>query len=273
MNLFTRSIIFILFGSLSVGYSQLQRVNHLSGTETVGSVQVTVKGKGQVETLQYCGDDTGPYYLGYNYANPTCGDGSYTFSFSRPVNEIVVNLSALSHSSYYDEEARFYINGVHVRVDKLGTANSCGEGLCILTPEGNILPCRDCSGSGVNGLKFKGPITTFTIECKIISDQPMGFVAGVWINAKPVENEMTLTNYSLKFEESSAGPAKLAIIEGDLENAELTITDRNGMKYPLFYRTIEKNRIVLDLCDLRRGEFNLEIKNGDKIENQKLLIL
>jgi hypothetical protein len=265
--------IFSIIGFTMVNGQQIVKIDHLSGPKLYKGISVNVTSKGKIETLQYCGDDTGPYYLGYNYANPQCGDGSYTFSFSQPVSEITVNLSALSHSGSYDEEARFYINGVHVNVTNLGTPNGCGEGLCILTSEGNVLPCRDCSGSGVNGLKFKGEIKTFTIECKIISGEPMGFVAGIWFNAKPVENEVTLVNYSLKYEESTAGPTKLVVIEGDLENAILTITDKNGMRYPLFYRTVEKNRIVLDLCDLRKGEFNLEIKNGDKIENQKLLIL
>ncbi len=275
MNHFTRHFIFLFFiiSCSSILNAQLEKIDHLSGSKLIKGINVSVSAKGQTETLQYCGDDTGPYYLGYNYANPKCGDGSYTFNFSQPVNEIVVNLSALSHSNSYDEEARFYINGNHVKVDRIGTQNGCGEGLCTITSEGNILPCRDCSGSGVNGLKFKGPITSFTIECNIVSGEPMGFVAGVWFNAKPVTNEVTLVNYSLKLEESSAGPAKLAVIEGDLENAILTITDKNGMKYPLFYRTVEKNRIVLDLCDLRKGEFNLEIRNGTQIENQKLLIL
>jgi len=248
----------------------LQRINFIQGTKKINGIDVTVKGSGQVDSLQYCGDDTGPFYLGYNYANPVCGTGSYTFTFSKPITEVVVNLSALSHSSSYDEECRFYVNGVHAEVKMLGKNNSCGEGLCIITNEGNIIPCRDCSGSGVNGLRFKGSITSFTIECKIISGVPMGFVAGLWVDAKPTKEESTLTNYALKFEESTAGANQLIVIEGDLINAVITIKDLNGREFPLFYRTIEPNKMVLDLGDLRKGEYILEIKNGNKTETQKI---
>src|SRR5690348_102351 len=99
MKISTKHLILVLF--LIVGYAvtyaqQLVKIDHLSGSKQYKGINVNVTSKGQIETLQYCGDDTGPYYLGYNYANPTCGDGSYTFSFSQPVSEIVVNLSALS---------------------------------------------------------------------------------------------------------------------------------------------------------------------------------
>jgi hypothetical protein len=277
MNIFTKINLFlflVVMGFQSFAYSQsLQRIEHLRGTKQINGIKVTVSGKGQVDSLHYCGEDGGPFYLGYNYAKPHCGDGTYTINFSEPVSELVINLSALSHSNSYDEEARFYVNGVRVQIKTPGTKNGCGEGLCIITSEGNILPCRDCSGSGMNGIKISGPITTFTIECKIVNGEPMGFVAGIWMNAKPAVVENTLVNYSYKFEESAAGAAKLLVLEGNFENAELSIKDKNGMKYPLFYRSVETNKIVLDLGDLRRGEFILEIKNGAQIENQKILIL
>lgn len=273
MNKILRSLlIIILAGQCWVHTQNLERINHIRGTKKINGLMVTVQGKGQVDSLQYCGDDTGPFYLGYNYSNPECGKGSYTFTFSKPVNEIVVNLSALSHSSTYDEECRFYINGVHAEVKTIGKNNGCGEGLCNINSEGNILPCRDCTGSGVVGLKFTGPITTFTVECIIISGVPMGFVAGVWFDAKPVKEEITLVDYSLKMEETSAGNNKLAIIEGDFSNAIITIKDTNGREYPLFYRSVDANKIVLDLGDLRRGEFILEIKSGNKTETQKIII-
>ncbi len=273
MNIIVRSLLIICITYQCGAYAQnLQRILHLRGNKKINDVVVTVQSKGQVDSLHYCGEDTGPYYLGYNYTNPECGTGTYTFTFSKPVNEVVVNLSALSHSSSYDEECRFYINGVHAEVKMLGGNNSCGEGKCILTNEGNILPCRDCSGSGVNGLRFKGPITTFTVECKIISGVPMGFVAGVWFDPKPAKEESTLTSYSLKLDESSAGINKLAVIEGELQDAIITIKDINGKEYSLNYRSVEPNKIILDLGDLRRGEFILEIKNGNKTETQKIII-
>ena len=274
MKLLRPIILIVCTAWMSLVYSQkLEQITFLHGSKTINGIKVSVKGEGQVDSLQYCGEDTWPFYLGYNYKNPECGDGTYTIKFSQPVSEIVVNLSAMSHSDSYDEECIFYINGQKVKVGKLGTNNGCGEGLAILTNEGTILPCRNCCGSGVNGLKFKGPISTFAIECKILLGAPMGFVASVWFNSKPMADENTLVNYSLKYEESTAGDGRLAVIEGDLENAELTIRDKNGSLNPLFYRCIEKNKIVLDLGDLRKGEYLLEIKNGGKVESQKIFIL
>src|SRR5258705_3980384 len=107
MKIFTKHLSFLFFcilGSSMMNAQKLSKVDHISGPKLINGINVNVTSKGQIETLQYCGDDTGPYYLGYNYANPKCGDGSYTFNFSQPVSEIVVNVAALSHSGSYDEE-------------------------------------------------------------------------------------------------------------------------------------------------------------------------
>lgn len=248
----------------------MERILHLRGTQVINGISVKVSKSGRVDSLHYCGEDTGPYYVGYNYVNSAADDGSYTFTFSKPVDEIMINLAAMSHSSSYGEEARIYINGAHYRFTKVGTNNSCGEDLCIITREGDISPCANCSGSGTNGIKIKGPITTLTIEAHIILGQPMGFVAGVWMAGKGEEE--TLKNYKAALSENAAGIGKELVIEGNLQNAEINLKDSNQNPVTIHYRSIEKNKILIDASELEPGEYMLEIKQNNQTEKQKLLV-
>ena len=265
----------LLIFSIIYGHTYAQdmvRIPHLRGTKIFNGIQVKVTSKGKVDSLHYCGADTGPFYIGYNYGNTGAGDGSYTFTFSQPVNEVMINFSALSHSSNsYNEEARIYINGQHYKIKQLGTQNSCGEGLCILTPNGDLRPCMECGGSGTSGIRIKGPVSTLTVECKIIMGEPMGFVAGVWFGGKAT-NQETLTSYTATLGDNAAGMGKELVLEGNLGNAEIRIKDSQGKPITLSYRSIESNRIVLDFTDVPAGEYLLEIEQDGQIEKQKLFI-
>lgn len=272
MNRKNTSILFLLLFSMmaSIHSQQLTRIRHLSGTQVINGIGVTVTQSGKVEELQYCGDDTGPYYLGYNYSSPGAGDGSYTFTFTKPVDEIVLNLAAMSHTSgSYGEQAKVYVNGVHYVFTSLGTLNNCGEQMAIITREGDISPCAECTGSGTNGVKIKGPITSIKIEGDIIFGEPNGFVVGVWMSGKAND---AMVSYKADLGESAAGEGKELYITGPLENAKVVIKDANGNPLSITYRTIEKSKLVINASEWPSGEYILEIEQNKKIERVVLKI-
>jgi hypothetical protein len=264
------SALVVLFFSNSLYAQQLQRILHLRGTKTINGIGVTVTKTGKADSLHYCGEDTGPYYVGYNYANTGAADGSYTFTFSKPVDEIVLNLAAMSHSTgTYAEEARIFVNGAHYRFTKLGTSNNCGETMAIITREGDISPCANCTGSGTNGVKIKGPITTITVECNILSGEPMGFVVGVWMSGKASDN---MVSYKTNLTESDAGEGKELLITGPLENANIVIKDSQGNPMAITFRTKEKSRLTINISEWPKGDYILEIEQNKKIEKTTIKI-
>ncbi len=276
-SLISRSILGVLvlavghLGIISASAQNQNRILHLKGTQIINGISVTVSSKGNVDSLHYCGEDTGPYYLGYNYKNKGAKNGSYTFSFSEPADEVIINLSAMSHSNTYGEEARIFVNGTHYKVTAIGSNNGCGEAPVYLTPSGDIRPCINCSASGTNGIKIQGPINSITIECIILSGEPMGFVAGVWFKGKG-SNENIMTSYTTKIGENSAGLGMELVISGDLENAELRLNDINLVPIQISYKLTEKKMIILDISALTPGEYILQIKKNDIIEKQKIFI-
>jgi hypothetical protein len=247
------------------------RIVHIKGSRTINGINVKVTKTGKADSLHYCGEDTGPYYLGYNYTSPSAGDGSYTFSFSKPVDEVIINLAALSHSSSYGEEARIFVNGVHYKVPKIGRNNSCGESLSIISAEGDIRPCLNCSGSGTNGIKIKGPITTLTVEAKILNGEPMGFVIGVWMIGKATETN-GLVSYQAQLAENPAGTGKELIIEGNVLNATVKLKDSLGAELSIRYLSIQNNRLVMDASEWIPGEYTLEIKRDNTTEQEKITV-
>ncbi len=248
----------------------LTMLKHLKGTRTINGVKVTVTQEGFVDSLYYCGDDTGPYFAGNDYSRSCCQTGSYIFTFSQPIKEVYLNISALSTSDSYDEEAQIFVNGVHYKLTNAGEDSGC-EPMAIISEDGNLRPCNGCTGSGSDRIKIEGPITTLKVSCVINLGQPQGMVFGVYMG-KPIENyDNTLVNYTATFGENASG-RELLIESSQLEHAIISLKNKNGYTIPIHYRSIELNRIVIDASDLAKGEYLLEINLNDEIEKQKLFI-
>ncbi len=247
----------------------MQRILHLEGSKTINGIGVTVTKTGKVDNLHYCGEDTGPYYVGHNYNNSESADGSYTFTFSKPVDEVMLNLAAMSHSNTYGEQARIFVNGAHYKFTKLGSLNSCGESLAIVTREGDISPCANCSGSGVNGVRIKGPITSITVECNVLSGEPMGFVVGVWMAGKSNDN---MVSYKTNLIVSDAGEGRQLSIIGPVENVTVIIKDGTGTPISIEYRTKEKSKLIINASEWPSGDYIIEIEQNKKIERTTIKI-
>ena len=79
-------------------------VSHLTGTQTIGGVNVTVTPVNSPSSGTNC---TGPYYIGANAIN------GYKYSFSPPVGAIRINNSIMHNT----EIVGFYINGTHYAIN------------------------------------------------------------------------------------------------------------------------------------------------------------
>lgn len=95
----------ILLATLSCLYqksnAQYYPIVHLTGTQNVNGVNVTVTSTGSVSNISNCG--TGPYWIGRNNIS-----GSYTFAFSRPIASVRLLITAIE----YGEIISFIVNGV-----------------------------------------------------------------------------------------------------------------------------------------------------------------
>ncbi len=155
------------------------QVTHTSGTTTIGCTDVTVTQSGMVDVNSvYCAS-TFPYFIGYNYGTQS-GTGSYTFTFSPPINSATLNVSGLSESGLIYEEVHLYVNGAHYAIPSAGTSNGC-DAMAVLTANGDIGACSQCGVSGWNGTNITGPISTLTVMDTVFYDQPNGGIFSLFI--------------------------------------------------------------------------------------------
>jgi hypothetical protein len=102
------------------------QVVHLTGTQVVDGVDVTVTSSGTVDqNASYC-TETFPYFIGYSYGTGTSGTGSYSFSFVPSIAQATFNVSGISEAigSAWSTSA-FFINGTHYAIPAPGIALSC----------------------------------------------------------------------------------------------------------------------------------------------------
>ena len=122
--------------SLSFAQCDLQ-VMHTSGRQVIGGISVTVTSEGVTDSYtNYC--DIIPYLIGSSANSDTCGTGRYNFTFSPPVNGIVLNFGGISHTRGSDEVVVLRVNGQHFAVPTVGKYNYCDYGRATLTPAGDI---------------------------------------------------------------------------------------------------------------------------------------
>jgi hypothetical protein len=159
------------------------QVSHLSGTQTVGLAQVTVSSTGTVDANDtYC-LETFPYFIGYSYGSGTSATGSYTFQFNPPIDSAMLNVSGTSQTNADIEEVWLYVNGAHYAIPEPGVPQTC-DAMAVLTAEGNIAACANCSVSGWGGTVIPGPISTLTVQDTVLSGIPAGSIFSLFICAQ-----------------------------------------------------------------------------------------
>ena len=149
---------------LQVNAQCTQQVTHLSGTQQVGCTNVTVTSAGSVTTATFCG--IGPYVAGSE------ATGSYTFTFSPPIDSFSFSVGALdNHTSIPTfnalEELLVFVNGSFfpLTTANLGGPSGCSE-LAVLHPTGTLRADSILIYGDMANLKISiSPINSLTFEC------------------------------------------------------------------------------------------------------------
>jgi hypothetical protein len=158
------------------------QVLHTSGTQVYGGTAVTVTQSGLVDVNNvYCAD-TRPFMIGYE-AGFGSGTGAYHFTFDPPLDSARLNVSGVSGSFGHQEEVWLYVNGAHYAIPEPGSPQGC-DPMAVLTPNGNIGPCINCTVSGWGGTVIPGPITTFTVLDTVLSGTPAGAIFSLFMCAQ-----------------------------------------------------------------------------------------
>lgn len=263
----------ILLLQANACFSQaLQRITHLTGTQQMRDISVTATASGLTAILtdkNYCGGETGPYYMGYNTYDYTCRNGSYTFQFNPPVSEVKMNFTGLSRSVDYNEELLVYVNGKHYPIPDSGLAMDC-EPLANISANGNLTGCNDCSTSGWKDLKIKGPIYSLTVVDSVIFGEPAGALFALWIGY--VSLEVDLGDKVHAYKKPNAAGESLII---EAEEVDLKLI---SIEHPTFGKT-EFNGysdfpyICLNITEFTKGEeYIFEFLVNDVPVKKKIII-
>jgi len=166
---------FILISANSLQAQCLNKVDHLSGTQTVNCVDVTVTADGSSLNGNICG--IGPYWVG-QFAN-----GSYTFDFSRTITGVTIDVIAINNNFPPNarEELSVSINGAFYPITQPGVPTNCpGIDPAEISPNGTIIGCNNCV-SGWEDITIIEPINTINIESIFISGGPGGIIFSLYI--------------------------------------------------------------------------------------------
>ncbi|UKN03381.1 hypothetical protein K6119_07610 [Paracrocinitomix mangrovi] len=176
---------FVLFlPQLMLGQCDL-KVTHLKGTQTIGHTTVKVSSDGMVDqNSDYC-DLTSPYFIGYNYATTQSGDGYYEFSFEPAIQKASLNFSGTSATTGGEEEISVWVNGDHYKFSKKGSLMDCNPE-AIITKNGNLGACENCSVAGWKDVTIEGPIQTLRIKDTLISGMAAGSIFSLFICESPI---------------------------------------------------------------------------------------
>jgi hypothetical protein len=166
--LLSGALIVLIFVAPTAAYAQcFAQITHISGTETVGCVDVTVTAAGTTGNLTACG--AGPYFIGG-------GDpGSYTFSFSQPLLEVFFEVAAINNSPTNGllEEVFVYVDGVQYALPNAGNPiGACGP-QAELTGAGTLIGPLNNVGDAKD-VRVTGPMNSITIECQHNGALPTG---------------------------------------------------------------------------------------------------
>ena len=265
---------FIALNTLIIGTVFCQcpnQVSNLSGTSIVNNIEVSVTGSGIFDSDTGC-ESASPYYIGGTMAGLN-GSGSYTFNFFPAINYASLNFAGISSSQFWgaDEEVQLTVNGLHYAIQTPGNTNTCGEPLSVLTAEGNIGGCSECSISGWQTTVINGPIYTLTVRNETLSGFPYGSVFSLYIcddaltNVEFIEQKITFLPNPFSHQ------AKLQT-NIDLNNSTVKL-------YNLYGQIVEQisnvsgNSVIIERGSLQSGTYILKvILDGEILITQKVII-
>lgn len=252
--------------TFSQGYHQIK---HISGTQAVDGVNVTVSSHGIVDTMTYCNGLILPYFAGYNFTSHLSGSGSYTFDFSTPVNGIMLHFGGLSNKDANYEEIRIYLNGSHYVIPFQGDTNGC-EPLAALTLAGDIKGCNDCSVSGWKETIIPGPVTTLKVYDTMFSGNPCGALFSVYYCDSVPIGIKVLKEFSDIIVYPNPATDEISIKYSD-QKPEIQISGILGQVYtvPVYYLP---GKIMLYVARLSSGIYFLKFTRDNSGETRMIVV-
>jgi hypothetical protein len=184
-KIYARLFFLLTFGLLSptiIGQCNYQ-VTHVSGSQIVNNVIVTVNSSGSVGYYEVLCDDFSHAYLVGNNPEWLATDGSYTFQFSPPINGLSLDIVALDNwPGTASEEIQLFVNGNHYPVTTEGIPLECqGLPAAIVNPQGNIMADPVSHHGSWKGLNINGSIQTLTVTDHLLQAHPAGVFFALYI--------------------------------------------------------------------------------------------
>ena len=257
------TIFLLLTLSIGQGYSQcLNQVTHLTGTSLINGVNVSVTSSGIVDTFYtYC-PNTFPYFIGADWT-VTGGTGSYSFSFSPPIDSLTLNFSGVSNSvTCCQEVVKLFVNGNHYSIPSIGTPNGC-DTMALLTPSGDIMGCSYCGVSGWNGTTISGTISSLTVlDSMILGTSTGGALFSLFICASGVNG---IINPTSGFENNSyPNPFsnQLTFALSDNEQATISLYDFLGQQ---ILQQLFINSTTINTEQFKDGIYFYQLRNSKRI--------
>lgn len=251
--------------------AQKNQLTHLSGTEKVNGVQVTVRSKGSVsQNTSYC-ESSQPYHIGSD--QPIIGNGSYIFEFEPAVTEVILNFSAISSSdATYHEEVIIRKNGKHYKVPYAGKDNGCDK-LAIINKRGNIAPCQNCNGAGFNGLVIPGPIKKIELKDSVIFGSPAGTLFSIFIGdpIKKMEHKEVKSVRALRLIPHQNNSDFIKVIGWPDQEAMLEVKNEKGKILKEMTQKV-KNGESIDVSSLPPGYY-IFILYSDAYREERSVII
>jgi hypothetical protein len=246
------------------------QVTYTAGTQTLGFTQVAVSSYGTVDVnSQYC-TETFPYFIGYTYSDNTSGTGSYSFQFDPPIDSARFNVSGISLDAANEEEIWLFVNGAHYAIPEPGSPQVC-DPMAILTPEGNIEGCQNCSVSGWGGTVIPGPITTLTIMDSVILGQPAGSIFSLFICAQ--HGTGMVDAFGALRTSPYPNPATEAVFIDlpDARSANVSLFDGGGRQLAVNI-TIVGHTVRLNTAGLPKGLYGIRVQRGEHVAMHRVAV-
>lgn len=231
-----------------------ERVTHVSGDSLVACVKVNVSSWGVVDrNLNGC-PETGPYNIGYNFSTRISANGSYTFTFTPPIDSLTLKISGISYLDWGKELVRLYVNGQHYPVS-FGSKLNC-DPLAVLTSDGDLTGCYPCGASAWGDITIKGSISKLTV----LDSCAWGYGNGVKTSLDIYGKSRPTTSFSLGKDTTLCSGETLLL------NATMpysTYQWQDGSTNPIF--TVNKEETywvtITDRCNSIKDTIKVKYKN------------
>ena len=247
-----------------------EQVSHLSGTQNVGLAQVTVTSTGTVDTNDsYC-LQTFPYFIGYSYGTGTSATGGYTFQFNPPVDSAMLNVSGTSQTNADIEEVWLYVNGAHYAIPEPGMPQSC-DAMAVLTAEGNIAACANCSVSGWGGTVIPGPINTLTVLDTLLCGSAGGSIFSLFICAQHGNGWPDAAGMQPGYPYPNPAADAVSVRLSGVNAADVSLFDASG-RCVTTGTNASANTVRMSTAALPDGIYTMRVRQGDALTVHRVVV-